>query len=99
MGGEEKNQDRLYWNERLGIGAVCDGLSESLYSGAEEKDLVRAVVRGDRDALDRFHSLYSHPIYRFVFYRLGGATADVEEVVQDTFLAALEGVHRFIRGG
>ena len=61
----------------------------------EERDLAQAVVRGERPALERFHALYSDPLYRFVFYRLGRSTPDVEEVVQETFLAALEGLHRF----
>ena len=61
----------------------------------DEQDLVRAVVRGDRPALDRLHALYAQPLYRFTFYRLEGSVTDVEEVVQETFLAALEGLHRF----
>ena len=69
--------------------------SEEDLSPQEEHALARAVVRGDRRALERFHSRYSGPLYRFVFYRLGGTGPDVEEVVQETFLAALEGLHRF----
>ena len=35
------------------------------------------------------------PIYRYVFFRTGGVEAETEDVVQETFLAALEGVGRF----
>ncbi|MEM7260341.1 MAG: sigma-70 family RNA polymerase sigma factor [Planctomycetota bacterium] len=61
----------------------------------EERRLARAVDRGDRAAIEQFHAALSAPVYRFVFYRLGGRTDDVEEVVQETFLAALEGLSRF----
>ncbi|MFQ5654870.1 MAG: RNA polymerase sigma factor [Planctomycetota bacterium] len=57
--------------------------------------LTRAVVRGDRAALDRLHALHAAPLYRFVFHRTGGAAAETEEIVQETFLAALQGLHRF----
>ncbi|MFN0060689.1 MAG: RNA polymerase sigma factor [Planctomycetota bacterium] len=62
---------------------------------AAERELARAVVRGDRAALEKLHALYSAPLYRFVFFRLGGKERDVEELVQETFLAALKGFHRF----
>lgn len=61
----------------------------------EEKALSTSIVRGDRSALERFHEIYSPPLFRFIFYRLSGSQHDTEEVVQETFLAALEGLHRF----
>ena len=61
----------------------------------EERALSASVVRGDRSALDHFHGIYSTPLYRFVYYRVGGSQSDTDEVVQETFLAALEGLHRF----
>lgn len=69
--------------------------SDPPMSPHDELELTRAVVAGDPSALEQFHQRYSEPVYRFVFYRLGGHVPDVEEVVQDTFLAALEGLHRF----
>ena len=61
----------------------------------QELTLARQIQRGEVAALERFHTLYSQALYRYVFYRLEGVVPDVEEVVQDTFLAALEGLHRF----
>lgn len=64
-------------------------------SSDDETRLARAIVAGDPRSLEEFHQRYSESVYRFVFYRLDGHVADVEEVVQDTFLAALQGLHRF----
>jgi len=60
-----------------------------------ERRLVEAILDGDRDALDELHARSAAPLYRFVLARLGGSVADAEEVVQETFLSALEGIHRF----
>ena len=62
---------------------------------ADERALVDAILDGDRAALDRLHDRAAEPLYRFVFYRLGGSVPDAEEVVQETFLSALESLHRF----
>lgn len=60
-----------------------------------ERTLSRSVVRGDRAALERLHDDHFDPLYRFVYPRVGGIAAEAEEVVQATFLSALEGLHRF----
>jgi len=61
----------------------------------EERRLVEAILGGDRVALDELHARAAAPLYRFVLARLGGSVPDAEEVVQETFLSALEGLHRF----
>jgi RNA polymerase sigma-70 factor (ECF subfamily) len=61
----------------------------------EERALVGAILAGDHDALDRFHARTAESLYRFVHYRVGGSTPEAEDVVQETFLSALEGLHRF----
>ncbi len=61
----------------------------------DEMALVKAVLAGDARALENFQRLLLTPCYRFVFYRLGGNADEVEEVVQDTFVSALESLHRF----
>ena len=61
----------------------------------DEIALARAVARGDRAALDRFHSLYFDAVYRFIDYRTGGVKEASEEVAQETFLAALESLGRY----
>lgn len=64
-------------------------------SPESERQLVSDLRRGREDALDRLHRNYADTVYRFVFYRLAGHVPDVEEVVQETFLAALKSLHRF----
>lgn len=61
----------------------------------EERALVDAVLRGDRAALDRLTARAAAPLHRFVHFRVGGVATETEEIVQETFLSALEGLHRF----
>ena len=61
----------------------------------QERALVEAILAGDRTALDSLHTRTAQPLYRFVYFRLGGSVPDTEEVVQETYLSALEGLHRF----
>lgn len=62
---------------------------------AQERALVDAILAGDRGALDAFHAETAEPLFRFVYYRLAGATADIDEVVQETYLSAMQSLHRF----
>ena len=64
-------------------------------SRREDRALVDAVLSGDRAALDDWLDLASIPLYRFVHHRLGGSATDCEEIVQETFVSAMESLHRF----
>jgi RNA polymerase sigma-70 factor (ECF subfamily) len=61
----------------------------------QERELVDRLRSGDRDAADELFRTYFDPLYQFVFYRLGGSHADTEEVVQETFIAAVKGLRGF----
>ncbi|MCA8960040.1 MAG: sigma-70 family RNA polymerase sigma factor [Planctomycetes bacterium] len=61
----------------------------------EERTLAREVIRGDANALDRFQATFAPAVYRFVFFRVGGRREQAEEIVQETFLIALQGLRRF----
>lgn len=61
----------------------------------DEAELVDELRRGVPRALDALHRDYVDGVYRFAYYRLAGREADVEEVVQETFLAALRSLTRF----
>ncbi len=60
-------------------------------SGKEApSQLMARVGRGDRDALTRFYRRCVDGLYAFVFYRVGRDAGMAEDVVQETFLLALD---------
>lgn len=63
--------------------------------GADERELVAAVLRQDRKAAARFVSVHIDAIYSYVRHRLTPRLDLVEDVVQDVFLAALSGLPHF----
>lgn len=60
-------------------------------------ELVAAARRGDRRALEALFERSITPIYRFVSLKLGTNHAEVEDVVQETFIGALGSISR-LRG-
>jgi RNA polymerase sigma-70 factor (ECF subfamily) len=61
----------------------------------EDRELRDRVVRGERGAAAQLLERHLEALYEFVHYRLGADRAAVEDVVQDTFVAAFEGLPRF----
>lgn len=57
--------------------------------------LRRRVLAGDRAAAETLFERHLEPVYEFVHYRLGGDRAAIEDVVQDTFVVALESLESF----
>jgi RNA polymerase sigma-70 factor (ECF subfamily) len=53
------------------------------------------VLNGEAGAAEELFLSHLDPLYQFVHYRVGGDRASAEDVVQDTFLTALEGLARF----
>ena len=53
------------------------------------------ILAGDREASELLFSRHLDSLYEFCHYRLGGDRAQAEDVVQDTFLVALEGLEKF----
>ncbi len=53
------------------------------------------IVGGDAEAAGQLFERHVDALYEFVHYRLGGQRAQVEDVVQDTFVVALESLSRF----
>jgi RNA polymerase sigma-70 factor (ECF subfamily) len=62
---------------------------------ADERDLIRAVLRKDRKAAAEFVSRYADKIYSYVRYRLIPRADMVEDLVQEVFLAGLGRLHDF----
>lgn len=63
-------------------------------AGTEDEVLVRRILAGERGAFEKMISMYGGDISKFA-QRLIGWRADVEDIVQDVFLAAYEGLGRF----
>src|SRR5918995_6938222 len=60
-----------------------------------ELQLVAAVLRKDRKATAEFVSQYADAVYGYVRHRLAPRADLVDDVVQDVFLAALNGLAAF----
>ena len=53
------------------------------------------ILGGDQEAASQFFDSHLEALYAFVHYRLGRDRAQVEDVVQDTFVVALERLASF----
>jgi RNA polymerase sigma-70 factor (ECF subfamily) len=61
-----------------------------------DRDLADRVVRdGDEAAFRTLYRRYTPELYRFVLRLLGGNEFDAEDVVQQTWVKAVEGLRRF----
>lgn len=60
-------------------------------------NLLSSIAKGDEKALESFYNLYFSRLYRFVFYRVGRDHHHAEEVVQDTFMEAIEKAGQYDR--
>lgn len=65
-------------------------------SRAGEDGLLRErLLAGEEDAAEEFLERHTDALYEFVHYRLGSDRAQVEDVVQDTMLVALDRLGAF----
>src|SRR5262249_17185933 len=61
-----------------------------------DDDIIRAVQRGDRNAFGLLYQRYFPSVWRFVYARLRGCSCqDVEDVVSETWVAAIRGIGHF----
>jgi RNA polymerase sigma-70 factor (ECF subfamily) len=67
-------------------------------SALDDLAIKRGVLEGDGTALRALHDAHARPLYAFCFYRLGRDHHATEEVVQETFLLALERLEEFDPG-
>ncbi len=59
-----------------------------------DADLIRAVQAGDAAALDTLYRRYLPSVWRYAFARLFGDAGAAEDVVSETFLAAVRRIGR-----
>jgi len=63
--------------------------------GDDQAALLKAIARGDEDSLEIFYNTYFPKLYRYIYYRVGRDHQHTEEVVNDTFVEALDKISRF----
>ena len=59
-----------------------------------DSELIRRIRGGDAEALAALVRRYLLPVWRYAYGRLGGDRHAAEDVVSETFLAAVEGIRR-----
>lgn len=57
--------------------------------------MAQAIVRGDEEAFSSFYEDHFDRLYSFVFHRVGANHAVAEEMVQSSFVTALEALPQF----
>jgi RNA polymerase sigma factor (sigma-70 family) len=68
---------------------------EPVALGADERELIRSVLRNDRKAAARFVAGHIDAVYAYARHRLAPRADLVDDVVQDVFLSALNGLAAF----
>jgi RNA polymerase sigma-70 factor, ECF subfamily len=61
---------------------------------SEDEDLLAGLRQRDSQVFTRFFETYADRVYRLAFHMLGN-DADADEIVQLTFLSAIEAIDRF----
>ncbi len=60
-----------------------------------DRDLVRGIKAGNQTALKKWLVLYLDRLYAFIYYRVDKNQTDAEDILQETMLAAFEGLDNF----
>lgn len=68
--------------------------ADSFQQGEVERDLVARCLKGDRSAFGRIVELHQARVARLA-WRLLGWKGEMEDVVQEVFVKALENLHQF----
>jgi RNA polymerase sigma-70 factor, ECF subfamily len=78
--------------DRAGDGVTSDG--EAGVRASERERLLRAAG-GDEDAMRQIYREHADSVFRTACRVLGSSDAELDDVVQHTFLAAIDGAARF----
>jgi RNA polymerase sigma-70 factor, ECF subfamily len=70
-------------------------MATRVYSLADERELVRAMLAGETDAFNAFFADCFPRVYRFVLPRLAGDAEATKEVVQSTLIRAVRNLSQF----
>ena len=69
--------------------------SLSRVSFPDDLALARQVAGGDQAALTVLYARYTDSLFAFIYHRLEAPRADVEEIWQDTWLAAIRSIQSY----
>lgn len=84
---------QLYLSRKRMFGLLGFAVGKVMRLGRPEEALVRESQRGDRPAFDQLLKLYAPQIKRFVASKV--SASDREDIIQDTWVAAWEGIRNF----
>jgi RNA polymerase sigma-70 factor (ECF subfamily) len=62
---------------------------------AEEFSLIKQIVAGNPSTMEIFFNRYADPLYVFICHQLDGPRADVEDIWQETLMAAINAMPTF----
>lgn len=74
---------------------VATAVSQDDVPASEERVLLEAVLKKDRKATAEFISRYADPVYGYISQRLAPRGDLVDDLVQEVFLVALQGLDTF----
>ncbi len=61
----------------------------------QQREMARGLRAGKTDAWHALYDAYARPVWRWVARLMGGESADVGDVVQETFLAAARSARKY----
>ena len=70
-------------------------VTQSLESHGGIEELVSRAQNGDKGAFTLLYQEYVHPIYRYIYVRVGNHAEQAEDLTQEVFLKALKNIDRY----
>ena len=61
----------------------------------DERELVRRILQGDERAKTEFYRLHQQKLYAFCVYFMGADDPEIEDILQEAFLAAFQKLSQF----
>ena len=85
------NQWPIFWSNAV----ASDGRTTNSFNEVDESGLVQQLRNGDPTAIEKLYSNYSDRLYSLVYNRVGRNQNIAEDIVQETYLAALKSAGKF----
>jgi RNA polymerase sigma factor (sigma-70 family) len=89
-------RDHYHVNPRApGVAGQAQRRDEPVALGPDERELIASVLRNDRKAAAQFVAGHIDAVYAYARHRLAPRADLIDDVVQDVFLSALNGLAAF----